>query len=468
MRAVVDDPDLLDVTGWSPRAVRRTSWLIGATFAVVSGILIFPTLSLDAVLLTLLVVQAFGAAAIGRFSSLPLTYVGGLVIGVASSVLTKEFSTFKSVAVQGVVPSLPFLVLFAILVLVPRRLPTIGLERLGRSGDTEGQALAPWLRLPVLAVAAVAALLVPHFAGTRLPVFISGAALISVFVSMVVLINLSGQVSLCHAAFAAAGGYDLLPPHDRCRASLAGGFAGVGCRLRSARGAGRHPRHPALGPLSGAGHLRARDPAPADAVLEGFMFGPLGTRVAPRPDILGLAHRTPDSSTYLALGVWSCLSAIVLCRSRLGRILRAMADSPPGAGRLRALGQRHPGTGLLPFGGRRRAVGGAAGGSCRLGQLGRLRTPHVAALAGGADDRRARGGEAGHSRGGRGGRRAVLLPGALRRMGAGDLRQRGSRRRARAAAGGSTSTPGSPGPPTQPAGGSRAARSGPGSGRRSS
>src|SRR5258705_136918 len=90
MRALVDDPDLLSVAGWNPTAVRRMSWFIGSAFAVASGILIAPTLSLDAVLLSFLVVQAFGAAALGRFTSLPLTYAGGLAIGVAASLLTKH------------------------------------------------------------------------------------------------------------------------------------------------------------------------------------------------------------------------------------------------------------------------------------------------------------------------------------------------------------------------------------------
>ena len=69
MRGVVDNPELLDLGGTSPAAVRRWAWIIGSSFAVLAGILLAPTLNLDATVLTLLVVQAFGAAAIGRFSS---------------------------------------------------------------------------------------------------------------------------------------------------------------------------------------------------------------------------------------------------------------------------------------------------------------------------------------------------------------------------------------------------------------
>src|SRR4051794_35841827 len=89
MRAVVENPDLVARTATSPVQVRRWAWAIGTSFAGVSGVALAPTLGLNALTLTLLVVQAFGAAAIGAFSSLPMTYVGGLVVGVAASLATK-------------------------------------------------------------------------------------------------------------------------------------------------------------------------------------------------------------------------------------------------------------------------------------------------------------------------------------------------------------------------------------------
>ena len=53
--------------------------------ACFSGVLIAPTIGLNPQLLTYLVVQAFGAAAIGRFKSLPLTFVGGWIIGIVAA-----------------------------------------------------------------------------------------------------------------------------------------------------------------------------------------------------------------------------------------------------------------------------------------------------------------------------------------------------------------------------------------------
>ena len=89
MRAVVDQPELLALTGTSPAKVRRRAWYIGASFAGLSGVLLAPTVGLDASVLTLLVISAFGAAAIGMFRSIPLTYLGGLIIGVLAALSTK-------------------------------------------------------------------------------------------------------------------------------------------------------------------------------------------------------------------------------------------------------------------------------------------------------------------------------------------------------------------------------------------
>ena len=72
-------------------------------------------------LLILLVVQAFGAAAVGYFSNLPLTYIGGLAIGIAASVSTKYVGTI-SVARRAAIASLPFIVLFIALLVTPKRL----------------------------------------------------------------------------------------------------------------------------------------------------------------------------------------------------------------------------------------------------------------------------------------------------------------------------------------------------------
>ena len=139
MRAVVDNSELLDLGGTSPTAVRRWACIIGCSFVVMSGALIVPSLGLlDAYVLTLLVVQSFGAAAIGYFSNLPLTYAGGLAIGVVASLATK-YSIDVS-WLNGLPPSLPFIVLFLVLILTPRCCCSTG----ATSGRGPGRGALAW------------------------------------------------------------------------------------------------------------------------------------------------------------------------------------------------------------------------------------------------------------------------------------------------------------------------------------
>src|SRR5207253_4298371 len=64
MRAVVDDPSLLELNGGRPERLAAFSWALGAFLAALAGILITPILggALDANTLTLLVIDAFAAA----------------------------------------------------------------------------------------------------------------------------------------------------------------------------------------------------------------------------------------------------------------------------------------------------------------------------------------------------------------------------------------------------------------------
>ena len=49
MRAVVDDPDLVNIAGTNPTRVRRWAWVIGTMFAAMSGLLLGPTIGVSAI-----------------------------------------------------------------------------------------------------------------------------------------------------------------------------------------------------------------------------------------------------------------------------------------------------------------------------------------------------------------------------------------------------------------------------------
>jgi len=65
--------------------VRAVSWALGASLAGLAGILLAPLISLDIILLTLLVINGYAAAMVGRLRSLPWTFAGGLMLGLAET-----------------------------------------------------------------------------------------------------------------------------------------------------------------------------------------------------------------------------------------------------------------------------------------------------------------------------------------------------------------------------------------------
>ena len=85
MRGVVDNRSLIGLFGGRPTRLSTLSWSIGASLASVAGILVAPRLQLQPLILTLLVIDAYAAAVIGRLRSLPMTFLGALIVGLASS-----------------------------------------------------------------------------------------------------------------------------------------------------------------------------------------------------------------------------------------------------------------------------------------------------------------------------------------------------------------------------------------------
>ena len=328
MRSVVDDPALLDLSGTSPERVRRAAWMIGSSFAALSGILIAPSLGLDTILLTLLVVQAFGAAAVGAFTSLPLTYVGGIGLGVLASVATKQVASHPQLA--GLPASLPFLVLFVVLLVIPKRrllLPSAGAAAV-RPADP--WALPAVARRTGLAVTLIAAVAVPGVVGARLPVFISGGIFVLIFLSLGLLVWTSGQISLCHAAFAALGA--AMFSHFTTGLGLPWFVALIGAGIATVP-LGVVVAIPAIR-LSGI--YLALATFGFGILMErviygtGFMFGGTGLRAAPRPAFPGVDPHSDTAFYYVVLGiaVVGCGLVLAVSRSRLGRILRALRDSP--------------------------------------------------------------------------------------------------------------------------------------------
>jgi branched-subunit amino acid ABC-type transport system permease component len=330
MRAVVESADLLGLNGTSPTVMRSVSWIIGASFAALSGLLLAPSTGLDPLVLTLLVVQAFSAAAVGAFSSLPLTYAGGILVGIVYAVSQKIAAgpAANLQWVQGLPSSSPFIILFLVLLLSPA-------GRLRETGSAIRQRpirrQAPrGLRYAAVAAAVMMAVALPWLVGVRLPIYTNGASLAIIFASLSLLVRTSGQISLAHFGFAAVGGAAMSHLAHGAHLPwlisvlLAGAFAvpiGVILAIPAIRLSGLYL---ALATF-GFGVLLANLVYPVQ-----IMFGPFSSLRVPRPKLGPIDGSNPKIFYYIVI----CMTAGVLAsmvaleRSRLGRLLRGLADSP--------------------------------------------------------------------------------------------------------------------------------------------
>lgn len=324
MRAVVDDRDLTSLNGGNPALTSMASWMLGSFLAGLAGILIAPNLGhLDQGTLTLLVINAYAAAMVGRLRNLPMTFLGAIILGLGGSYLSLGGSHMANIPtwysdIQG---SLPVILLFLVLIFLPqeRVKGSVGTERLGRIPR-------PSLQKGLIAGAALLVLgagLAFAVAGVDLRNFGVGVALAIVMLSYVPLTGYAGQISLAQLTFAGIGALvavEVVGP--------SGSLVGIAVAFVSAAVVGALVALPALR-LRGL-YLALGTMAFA-LLTESVVFSKVAafnsdTRPFGRPKFLAGDHAYLIFmlAVFVALG----LGVLVLRNSAYGRRLQAMKDSP--------------------------------------------------------------------------------------------------------------------------------------------
>ena len=87
-RAVSSNPFASRVCGLNLRRVHVFSWVVAGVLGLVASLLIVPTTFLSSTSVASFMLQAFAAAVMGGFSSLPGAVLGGIFIGVLMNLLT--------------------------------------------------------------------------------------------------------------------------------------------------------------------------------------------------------------------------------------------------------------------------------------------------------------------------------------------------------------------------------------------
>ncbi len=217
MRAVVESPRMTELAGVNADRVSAFSWMLSSTIAGLAGVLLAPLFAqLAAPNFTILIVAAIAAAAFGRLTNIPMAFLGGLLLGVAQGVLGGYLPS-DSILANGLRPSLPFVVLFLLLLFWPglrqRREvvdPLSGVDPPppGLSAAQRMRALT-YLTWGLGAVVVVAGLAVSLFVINDFWLLIVTRAVIFslIFLSITVITGMAGQISLCQGTFAAVGSF---------------------------------------------------------------------------------------------------------------------------------------------------------------------------------------------------------------------------------------------------------------------
>ena len=343
MRAIVDNRELLALHGAPPSRLSALSWALGSSLAALAGILLVSEVGLDYIQLTLLVVNAYAAAMVGRLKNLPRTIVGAMILGLLMQYYqlfeTKIQEVVKvsegvSSLLTGIRASLPTLFLFIVMLLLP-------MEKL-RVGQVAGASLVrvpSWRKSAIfgaLFVAVVTALALTQSTTTVARIGQS-IAVAMIMLTLVLITGYGGDVSLAQMTFAGLGGLlvvklpffaGVVSPLSVLGVGLIVGLIGALVAVPALRLRGLYL---GLGTLAFA---FAMDKLVFENGVWGFQLGGAGT--FKRAKLLGISLESEPAFTIFMALAFLLMAFVVLAvrRGRFGRLILASRDSPAACGTL--------------------------------------------------------------------------------------------------------------------------------------
>jgi branched-chain amino acid transport system permease protein len=329
MRAVVDNRDLAAMAGASTARYSRYGWMIGASLGALGGILLAPLVELNQSSLTLIVINCFAAAMVGRLRNLPLTFAGGLGLGLLESYAIGYLPLGQ--LLSQIQPAVPMVFLFVVLLALPD-------VRLRISG---GATLRKAPRLPSFrASLGFGALLVvvvyvvsAGLSGANVATVSHGVAVAFILLSLVLLTGYSGQVCLCVMTFAGLGAFAM--------ANVGGGGSWFGL-LAAAGLAGAVGVIVALPAIRLRGLYLALTTLAFAQAMDFVFFQNLSILNSSGAIVVGRVYlfsvSLEGARAYLifltVLFAIASIGIVSIRRSSFGRRLAAMHDSPAGSASL--------------------------------------------------------------------------------------------------------------------------------------
>lgn len=332
MRALAQDEDTARSHGVSLAWTSLAAWGIASGLGAASGVFVGSFIQVDHSVMTTILIQSIAALVLGGFGTAGGAVVGGLVLGVVSSLIA-------GLANPGYKNTFVFLLILAVLILRPSGI--VGKVAITVPESGSGHADAPALPIPrswrlphrLLLGVAGAALIVaipflPHPFSLR-----SYSVMLAVAIAVISLsffMGWVGEISLGHGALVTIGGYTtglLLVNHQvdlgvaLLASALAAGLVGGLLGLITLR-------------LSGL-YLGIATLALSFVTIEFVLqfrsiTGGAGGLGVPTPTLFGHAIRGERPTYYLAAAILGLVivGVTALIRSSVGHRLVAVRDSP--------------------------------------------------------------------------------------------------------------------------------------------
>ena len=191
--AVAEKEDVARSLGYSSERLAALNWTVGGALAGLAGVLLL-TIEDGFVpsVIAVVILPAVAAGLVGSYKSFPLTFLGGLIVGVVESLITQYADH------QGWADAAPFIVVLILMIIRGRGLPVRGHihERLPNVGDgkVRGWTIATVTLLAIVSFAS--------FSTSWSQTMITTVSLGLVGLSCVVVVGYAGQISLAQYSIA--------------------------------------------------------------------------------------------------------------------------------------------------------------------------------------------------------------------------------------------------------------------------
>jgi ABC-type branched-subunit amino acid transport system ATPase component/branched-subunit amino acid ABC-type transport system permease component len=220
MRAVVDRESLANIRGVNAARTSAAAWIMTMILAGLGGVLIAPLFQLQDIVFTLVVLGSLAAVVLGGLRSIPIAFVGGLLLGVIQNLVAGYSDDFlpKFLSnLSGLKSSVPFLLVIVLLLFIGRDRSRRGGSLADdvpppdhRDGMSRLRRQLPWAIWTLILIA----FSLGWFGWDWLradtydqTVIAQSLAMAIIFLSFVVVTGMGGQVSLMQASFVTAGGF---------------------------------------------------------------------------------------------------------------------------------------------------------------------------------------------------------------------------------------------------------------------